>query len=123
MPVRSNKVKDQVRRGTEIRWSMSLAGINILVTWAMTATLINPLENRSLRFLKNTNLTPHSEFLLLGVLPSLLCHVVGCFFLLVHYKFLHPWRNIYARQRRQETRVALQEEDFLLEEVRTLSKD
>merc|ERR1719167_168537 len=117
MPVRSSKVKDQVHKGTEIRWSMVLAGINILVTWAMTATLINPLENRSLRFLKNTNLTTDSEFLLLGVLPSLFCHVAGCAFLLVHYKFLHPWRNIYTRQSKQETRLALEEEDYPWEEV------
>merc|ERR1712004_482973 len=110
MPVRIGKVKDQVHRGTEICWSMGMAGFNIFLTWAMTTTLINPLENRTLRFLKNTNLTPHSEFLLLGVLPSLLCHVGGCAFLLLHYKKTHPWRNVYTRQRKEETRSALKEE-------------
>jgi len=117
MPVRSSKVKDQVRKGTEIRWSMGMAGFNIFLTWAMTATLINPLENRSLRFLKSTNLTPHSEFLLLGVLPSLLCHAIASVFLFLHYKKTHPWRNVYTRQREEETRSRIKEEVPFWEEV------
>ena len=115
---RGNKVKDQVRKGTEICWSMGLAGINILVTWAMTTTLMIP-ERRSLRFLSGSTLTQNNEFLLIGVLPSLLCHLAGCAFLVLHYKAFHPWRNLFTSQRKQETRTGLKEETPFWEEVRT----
>ena len=107
MPVRSPMLKDQVRKGTEICWSMGLAGINILVIWAMTITL---MEHRKPRFLPASNFNSNTEFLLVGVLPSLLCQVIGCVFLLVHYKKTHPWRNVYTRQRAEETKSALKEE-------------
>ena len=99
---------------------MGLAGINILVTWAMTSTLIEPHEKRSLRFLSSPILTPHIEFLLVGVLPSLLCHLAGCAFLFLHYKALHPWRNLYTWQRNQKSRQGLQEEIPAWEQVSRL---
>ena len=113
-------LKDQVRKGTEICWSMGMAGFNIFFTWAMTTTL---MEHRKPRFLRASDFNSNTEFLLVGVLPSLLCHFFGCGFLLVHYKKTHPWRNVFARQRAEETKSALKEEDSLWEEVRTLSKD
>ena len=117
MPVRKNNVREQVRKGREMCWSMGLAGINILLIWAMTATLMMP-ERRSLRFLSNPVLTPNTEFLLIGVLPSLFCYLAGCAFLFLHYKAFHPWRNLYTWQRKQETRTGLKEETPCWEEVR-----
>ena len=119
MPVRIGNVKDQVHKGTEIRWSMGLAGINILVTWAMTATL---MKNKSPRFLPAPDFNSNTEFFLLGVLPSLLCHVIGCASLLVHYKKTHPWRDVIARQRREETRSGRMDEGSFWEEVRTFKE-
>ena len=97
---------------------MGLAGINILVTWATTTTMIEPLERRGLRFLSSSTLTPDDEFFLVGVLPSLLCHLAGCAFLFLHYKAFHRWRNLYTWQRKQEARTVLQEETPCWEEVR-----
>ena len=116
MPLRSNKVKDQVRKGTEIRWSMGMAGINILVTWAMTANL---MEHKNPRFLPAPDFNSNTEFPLVGILPSLFSHFIGCAFLLLHYKKTHPWRNVYTRQREEATKSLLKEEDSLLEEVNT----
>ena len=116
MPVRKSSMKEQVHKGREIRWSMVLAGIKILVTWAMTTTLMVP-ERRSLRFLSSSALTPNTEFFLVGVLPSLLCYLAGSAFLLLHYKAFHPWRNLYTWQRKRETRAVLQEETPCWEEV------
>ena len=103
VPVRNNNMREQARKGREMRWSLGLAGINILVTWAMTSSA----------------LTPNTEFLLVGVLPSLFCHLAGCAFLLLHYKAFHPWRNLFTWQREQETRSGLKEETPCWEEVRT----
>ena len=116
MPVRKSNMKEQVHKGREIRWSIAMAGINILVTWAMTATLMVP-ERRSLRFLSSSAFTPDTEFLLVGVLPSLLCYLAGAAFLVLHYKAFHPWRNLFTWQRKQETRAVLQEETPCWEEV------
>ena len=116
MPLRSNKVKEQVRKGTEIRWSMGMAGINILVTWAMTANL---MEHKNPRFLPAPDFNSNTEFPLVGILPSLFSHFIGCAFLLLHYKKTHPWRNVYTRQREEATKSLLKEEDSLLEEVNT----
>ena len=119
MPVRFGKVKDQVRKGTEICWAMGMAGFNIFLTWAMTTTLT---KNKNPRFLPASNFNSNTEFLLVGVLPSLLCHFIGCSFLLVHYTRTHPWRNVYARQRKEETKSVLKEEDSLWEEVNTFQR-
>ena len=116
MPVRINNEREQVHRDKELRWSMGMAGINILVTWAMTSTLIIP-EKRSLRFLSSSAFTPNTEFRLVGVLPSLLCHLAGCAFLFLHYKAFHPWRNLFTWQRKKETRDELKEETPCWEEV------
>ena len=118
MPVRKNNIREQARKGREMRWSLVLAGINIMFTWAMTSTMIEPIERRSLRFLSGSALTPNTEFLLIGVLPSLFCYLAGCAFLFLHYKAFHPWRNLYPWQRKQETRTGLQEETPCWEEVR-----
>ena len=117
MPVRKNNTKEQVRKGREMCWSMGLVGINILVTWAMTTTLMMP-ERRSLRFLSSPTLTSDTEFLLIGVLPSIFCYLAGCAFLFLHYKVFHPRRSLYTWQRKQETRTRLQEETPCWEEVR-----
>ena len=114
MPVRSNKVKDQVRKGTEICWSMILAGFNIFLTWAMTSTL---MDKKNPRFLPASEFNSDIEFLLLGVLPSLLCHAIASVFLFLDYKLLHPWRKVYARQREEETRSRIKEEVPFWEEV------
>ena len=47
MPVGNKNVKKQIHKATEICWSTGLAGINILVTWAMTTSL-NEKQERSL---------------------------------------------------------------------------
>ena len=60
----------------------------------------------------------NNEFLLVGVLPSLLCYLAGCAFLFLHYKAFHPWRNLFTWQREQEARAVLKEETPCWEEVR-----
>ena len=94
---------------------MGLAGINILVTWAMTTSL---MTNKNPRFLPVSDFNSNTEFFLIGVLPSLLCYLAGCAFLFLHYKAFHPWRNLYTWQRKQEARAVLQEEIPCWEEVR-----
>ena len=108
MPVRNNNMREQSHKGREMCWSMGLAGINILVTWAMTATL---MKNKNPRFLPVSDFNSDNEFLLVGVLPSLFCYLAGCVFLLLHYKGFHPWRKV-------NTRAVLKEETPCWEEVR-----
>ena len=86
---------------------MGLAGINILVTWAMTTSL---MTTKNPRFLPVSDFKSNNEFLLVGVLPSLFCYLAGCAFLFLHYKAFHPWRNLFTWQRKQEARTGLKEE-------------
>merc|ERR1719237_1130139 len=96
-----------------MRWSLVLAGFNILVTWAMSASL---MTNKNPRFLPVSDFNSDKEFLLVGVLPSLLCYLAGCAFLLLHYKAFHPWRNLFTWQRKQDARAVLKEETPFWEE-------
>ena len=99
VPVRDSKNKKQVHKGTEIRWSLILAGFNILATWAMTATLMtnkNPLNN-----------SVHIEFFFVGALAS---HLAGCCLLLLFYKYRHPWRELIVWQKMEVTRMGINEE-------------
>ena len=73
---------------------------------------------RSWNIIKENSKAPDTEFLLIGVLPSLFCYLAGCAFLFLHYKAFHPWRNLFTWQRKQETRTGLQEETPCWEEVR-----
>ena len=117
MPVRNSSMKEQVRKGSEMRWSMVLGGFNIMFTWAMTTTL---MTNKNPRFLPVSDFNSNTEFLQIGVLPSFLCYLVGSAVLFLHYKAFHPWRTLYTWQRKQETRALLKEETPLWEEVRNL---
>ena len=119
MPVRNKNVREQVRKETEIRWSMGLAGINILVTWGLTASL---MKDKDPRFLSVSDFNSNNEFLLVGALPSLLCYLVGCAFHILHYKAFHPWRNLYTLQKSREIRASIKEETPCWEEVKKSRK-
>ena len=112
VPVRDSKNKKQVHKGTEIRWSLILAGFNILATWAMTATLMtnkNPLNN-----------SVHIEFFFVGALAS---HLAGCCLLLLFYKYRHPWRELIVWQKMEVTRMGINEETPFWEQVSKWNKD
>ena len=119
MPVRNSSMKKQVRKGSEMRWSMVLGGFNIMFTWAMTTTL---MTNKKPRFLPVSDFNSNTEFLQIGVLPSFLCYLVGSAFLFLHYKAFHPWRNLYTLQKSREIRASIKEETPCWEEVKKSRK-
>ena len=106
MPVRESQAKQQVHKGTEIRWSLVLAGFNILATWLMTACLIKNV---------NPSVLPEwpvwhgvqTKFLFPGALAS---HLAGCSLLLFYYKCCHPWRVLNKWQHVESTRMEINEE-------------
>ena len=115
MPMRSTAKTQQVHRGKEICWSLMLAGINIISTWAVAASL---MENKSPWFLPKTDFTSDNEFLLLAALPALVSHLIGCAFLALHYGCCHRWRKLYTWQKVEKSRKGLQEEIPSWEQVR-----
>ena len=117
MPMRSGTERQQVHRGKEILWSLVLAGINIISTWAVAASL---MENKSPRFLPETNFTSSKEFFLLAALPALASHLVGCAFLALHYGCCHRWRKLYTWQETEKNGKGLLEEIPSWEQVSPL---
>ena len=115
--MRSGAETQQVHRGKEIRWSLVLAGINIISTWAVAASL---MENKSPRILPETEFTSNKEFLLLAALPALASHLIGCVFLALHYGCCHHWRKLYTWQKTQTSRKVLWEGIPSWEQVKPL---
>ena len=95
IPRRSIADMEQVHRGKEIRWSLALAGMNILGTWAVGASF---MEGWSPRLLPGN--TTIQEFWLVASLLALASHLVGCSFLALHYGCCHRWRTLYTWQRK-----------------------
>ena len=41
-----------------------------------------------------SKLSPGIEFLVVSRLPALLCHFLGCVFLVLYYRYAHTWRDL-----------------------------
>ena len=116
LPVRKTQEGTQVHKGRETFWSLVLVGTNLLATALITSALVNkniftlydskanvegPQGERDVLasiFLENIDGSGvkyyKPRFFFAFGLPSLLCHLVGSFLLLLQYKLVHPWRRL-----------------------------
>ena len=107
LPWRLGEGKSQFHKGRELAMFLMLAGLN--VTGHLIATLfLMASEGRALVPLMTAAITSDGspllpllpkgpaaqEFLLLGLLPAILCHLVSCCFLVCYYRCSHTWREI-----------------------------
>ena len=105
VPLRHKHAASQVRKSSEIQRSLVLAGFNIIHTWAMTATALSGKQSPAL-----TSATKFYLVLLLPAITALICHLLGCLFLHLHYKATHPWRELFAWQRKEGIKDGIVEE-------------
>ena len=107
LPWRLGEGKSQFHKGRELAMFLMLVGLN--VTGHLIATLfLMASEGRALVPLMTAAITSDGspllpllpkgqaaqEFLLLGLLPAILCHLVSCCFLVCYYRCSHTWREI-----------------------------
>ena len=89
-PVRtSDNHKNQIHKSREQTLALTSVLFNTTLTTIIAATLMEG-EGR----LTSHGLPANLEFLLVGGGPAILCHLLGCFFLALHYAFTHTWRRM-----------------------------
>ena len=82
LPVRVNGYLDEVHKSREHTMSSVLTGL-------ITAGL---MDSRGSWL--TSKLSPGIEFLVVSGLPALLCHFLGCVFLVLFYCYAHTWRDL-----------------------------
>ena len=81
--------KDQVHKSREQTVALTSVLVNTTITSIIAATLMEG-EGK----LTSLELSASLEFLVVGGIPAILCHLLGCFFLGLHYCCSHTWREI-----------------------------
>ena len=89
--------KDQVHKSREQTLALTSVLVNTTITSSIAVTLMEGDGK-----LTNLGLSASLEFLVVGGGPAILCHLLGCLFLGLHYSFSHTWREI--DQEREEGR-------------------
>merc|ERR1712037_358041 len=107
LPWRLVEGKSQFHKGRELAIFLMLVGLN--VTGHLIATLfMMASEGRPLVPLMTAAIVPDmshllpllpkapaaQEFLILGLLPAILCYLSSCCFLVCYYQCSHTWREI-----------------------------
>ena len=101
--MRQKGAQKQIRRGDEIRRSLVLAGLNILLTWALTLTALTGN-------LTSTLASDIEFYLWFPGVSALLGHVLGSYFLYLYYQTSHPWRELFVWQRKEQIKEGVTEE-------------
>ena len=112
IPLRHKDARKQIQKDSEIRKSLLLAGLNIILSFAMTSAVLSGRRSSSL--------TSDSEFYMVLILPgaaALLSHVLGSFFLYLYYKTSHPWRELFIWQRKEQRKKGVTEDVPCWEQV------
>ena len=89
LPVRVNRHIDEVHKSKEQTMSLLLTGLITVVTAVVTAGLMDTRDSWL-----TGNLVPGIEFLVVSGVPALLCHFLGCIFLVLYYRCAHTWREL-----------------------------
>ena len=85
----TNNHKDQVHKSREQTLALTSVLINTTVTSIIAAFLMEG-EGK----LTSLGLSASVEFLVVGVAPSILSHLLGCLFLALYYSCSHTWREM-----------------------------
>ena len=81
--------KVQVHKSREQTFALTSVLINTTITSIIAAILMDGKGN-----LTYLGLSASLEFLVLGGVPAILCHLLGCLFLALYYSCSHTWREI-----------------------------
>ena len=97
-------------------WSLAISGVSLLLAGLTTAAVMPCREVPPGTDLILLGLSWRLEFLLVGLLPSLLSHLLASGLLFLFYKAVHPWRELWQDQDQEdhEMRVmAIQPEEVV----------